>query len=175
MRSNIEQKAIRTMADADAAHKKYPEMSAPIIKLDLEAEIARAEQAVIARDLRIRHRAHSVVHRVKREAVRHAGGGLLLGLGTVALTWWLNRLSHRHAPPPHQAAAAPAGESHSTFENLFRDVGIMLAGLLPMLWPMLPRPWRRTVTPGTAGTLLTYLAPLLGKLFRRKPRQAQAS
>jgi hypothetical protein len=54
-------------------------------------------------------------------------------------------------------------------------VGITLAGLLPMLWPMLPRGWRRVVTPGTAGTLLTFFAPLLGKLLRRKPRQAQSS
>ena len=163
------------MADADSAHKKkYPEMSAPIIKLDLEAEIARAEQAVVARDLRIRRRAVSVAHRVKREAVRHAGGGLLLGIGTIALTWWLNRLSHRNAPPAQPGAAADA-EPHSTFEHLFRDVGIMLASLLPILWPMLPRGWRRSVTPGTAGTLVTFMAPMVGKLFRRKPRQAQAS
>ena len=162
------------MADADAVHKKYPEMSAPIIKLDLEAEIARAEQAVIARDLRIRRRAHSVVHRVKHEAVRHAGGGLVLGVGTVVLTWWLNRLSRKNAPP-QPAAAAPEAQAHSTFEHLFRDAGIMLASLLPMLWPLLPRPWRRTVTPGTAGTLLTYLAPLVGKLFRRRQRQARTS
>lgn len=161
------------MTDA-ATHRKYPEMSAPIIELDLEAEIARAEQAVIARDLRIRRRAHDVVHRVKHEAVRHAGGGLALGIGTIALTWWLNRLSRRHAAT-HEPAKAPEAESHSTFENLFRDVGIMLASLLPMLWPMLPRPWRRTVTPGTAGTLLTYIAPMLGKLFRRKPRPARAA
>lgn len=157
------------MADADSAHKKYPEMSAPIIKLDLEAEIARAEQAVIARDLRIRRRAHSVVHRVKHEAVRHAGSGLLLGIGTVALTWWLNHLGRKNAAP-QPSAAQPRAESHFTFEGLFRDVAIMLAGLLPMLWPLLPRGWRRAVTPGTAGTLLTYVAPMLGKLLRRKPR-----
>jgi hypothetical protein len=162
------------MADADSVHKKYPELSAPIVKLDLEAEIARAEQAVVARDVRIRRRAQSVAHRVKREAVRHAGGGLLLGVGTVALTWWLNRLSRRHAAAQPHAPAAEA-EPHSTFEHLFRDAGIMLASLLPMLWPLLPRPWRRTVTPGTASTLLTFIAPMLGKLFRRKPGRTQAS
>jgi len=46
---------------------------------------------------------------------------------------------------------------------------VILAGLLPMLWPLLPRAWRRGVKPETAGTLLTFLAPVLGKLFRRKP------
>jgi hypothetical protein len=156
------------MADADTVHKKYPELSAPIIKLDLEAEIARAEQAVIARDLRIRYRAETIIHRAKREVVRHAGAGLAVGIGTVILTWWLNHLSHKNDPP--RQAAATQETPHFTFEGLFRDVGIMLVGLLPMLWPMLPRGWRRTVSPGTAGTVLTWLAPLVGKLFRRKPK-----
>ena len=159
---------------ADAARKRYPENSAPIVKLDLEAEIARAEQAVIARDLRIRRRADAVVHRVRREAVKHAGGGLLVGVGTVALTWWLNRLSRRHAA--QAAAAAPAQpQPPHTFEHLFRDAAIAATSLLPLLWPMLPRNWRRTVSPGTASTMLTFVAPLLGKLFRRAPRQTQAS
>jgi len=156
------------MADDDIAHKKYPELSAPIIKLDLEAEIARAEQAVIARDLRIRYRAETIVHRAKREVVRHAGAGLAVGIGTVILTWWLNHLSHKNDPPPQAAAAQEP--SHFTFEGLFRDAAILLASLLPMVWPMLPRGWRRTVSPGTAGTVVTWLAPLVGKLFRRKPK-----
>jgi len=123
------------------------------------------------RDLRIRRRTDALVRHVKHEAIKHAGGGLLLGLGTVALTWWLNRLNRRNAPPP---APQARGEEHSTFEHLFRDAGVILAGLLPMLWPMLPRSWRRGVTPNTAGTVLTFLAPLLGKLFRRKAREGQA-
>jgi hypothetical protein len=47
--------------------------------------------------------------------------------------------------------------------------------LLPVLWPMLPRACRRMVTPGTAGTLLTFIAPLLGRLFRRKEGQVRTS
>ena len=138
----------------------------------LDEQIAMAERAVIARDLRIRRRADALVRHAKREAIKHAGGGLLLGLGTVALTWWLNHLGRKNAPPP---AAQAREEEHTTFEHLFRDAGVILAGLLPMLWPMLPRSWRRGVTPSTAGTLLTFLAPLLGKLFRRKAREGQAS
>jgi hypothetical protein len=140
----------------------------------LDEQIDRAEMQVVARDLRIRRRTDSLVRRVRHEAIRHAGGGLLLGVGSVALTWWLNRLSRRHAPPPPAAAAAPT-EPPSTFEHLFRDAGLTLATLLPMLWPLLPRGWRRHVNPGTAGTLLTFLAPLLGRLVRRKSRRAQSS
>jgi len=138
----------------------------------LDEQIAMAERAVIARDLRIRRRTDALVRHVKHEAIKHAGGGLLLGLGTVALTWWLGHLSRKNAPPPAPAAKEQA---HSSFEHLFRDAGVILASLLPMLWPMLPKSWRRGVTPNTAGTFLTFLAPILGKLFRRKPREPQAS
>jgi len=153
---------------ADAA-QRYPENSAPIVRLDLNAEIARAELAVIARERRIRRRADAVAVRVKQQAIKHAGGGALLGLGTIALTWWLNRLARKNAPPP-QPAAAPVPPPPSTFEHLFRDVGLTLAGLLPVLWPLMPRAWRRVVSANTAGTVLTFVAPLIGRLFRRKPR-----
>ncbi len=140
----------------------------------LDEQIALAEQQVIVRDARIRHRTDVLFRRVKRETIKHAGGGALLGIATVAITWWFNRMARKNAPPP-QAAAAPQQEPPSTFEHLLRDGGLTLAALLPLVWPMLPRAWRRTVTPGTASTLLTFIAPLLGRLFRRKPRQAGTS
>ena len=141
-------------------------------ELTLDEQIALAEMQVIARDARIRRRADLVVRRVKHEAIKRAGGGALLGLVTVGLAWWLNRQGRR-AEPAQPAAAQQA--PHTTFEHLFRDAGITLAGLLPMLWPLLPRAWRRMVTPGTASTVLTFLAPLLGRLFRRRPREPQSS
>lgn len=152
---------------------KPPRLAAPAEDLSLDEQIALAEMQVVARDARIRRRTGALVSRAKHEALRHAGGGLLLGIGTVALTWWLNRLGRKNAPPP--APAAASAEAPSTFEHLFRDVSLTLAGLLPMLWPMLPRTWRRSVTPGTASTVLTFLAPLLGRLFRRKQRQARSA
>ena len=151
-----------------------PRLPPPVVDLSLDEQIALAERQVILRDARIRHRTDVLFHRVKRETIKHAGGGALLGLATVAITWWLNRQSRKNAPPP-APASAPHDEPPSTFEHLFRDAAIMMTGLLPVLWPMLPRTWRRTVSPGTASTVLTFLAPLLGKLFRRKPRQTQAS
>ena len=151
-----------------------PRLPPPVVETSLDEQIALAERQVIVRDARIRHRTDVLFRRVKHETIKHAGGGALLGLAAVALTWWLNRSSRRNAPPA-APAAAPQEEPSSTFEHLFRDAGITLAGLLPVLWPMLPRAWRRVVSPGTASTVLTFLAPLLGKLFRRKPRQTQAS
>ena len=152
-----------------------PRLPPPVVELSLDEQIALAERQVIVRDARIRHRTDVLFRRVKHETIKHAGGGALLGLAAVALAWWLNRSSRRNDAPQAASAAAPQEEPPSTFEHLFRDAGITLAGLLPVLWPMLPRTWRRVVSPGTASTLLTFLAPLLGKLFRRKPRQTQAS
>jgi hypothetical protein len=152
---------------ASRPRNPHPEISSPVTDLDLEAQIVRAEMAVIARDARIRRRTDVLVHRIRHDALRHAGSGLLVGLGTLALTWWLNRRNPR-AP----AAAAPqpaAGPSEA--ESLLRDAGLSLAGLLPLIWPMLPRSLRRNITPGTAGTFLTLLSPLIARLFRRKPKE----
>ncbi len=148
-------------------------LAPPTAEPSLDERIALAELAVIRRDARIRLRTDRLVTRVKREAVRHAGGGLLLGVGAIALTWWLNRLGRRHAPAP-EPAANEAPESTHSFEELFRDAGAVLAGLLPVLWPLLPRGWRTRFTPGTAGTLLSFILPLLGRLFRRRPAPSQA-
>jgi hypothetical protein len=166
-RRNLTAKATVPMASP-------PRLPSPLVEMSLDEQIALAEMQVIARDARIRRRTDLLVRRVKHEAIKHAGGGVLLGLGTVALTWWLNRLSRKNAPPPQPAAATQEQPPH-TFEHLFRDASITLVGLLPMLWPMLPRAWRRVVTPGTASTVLTFIAPLLGRLLRRKQRQAQSS
>jgi len=163
---------LNALTKATAPMASPPRLPPPAVELSLDERIAIAEQAVIRRDNRIRQRTGMLVRRVKREAVKHAGGGLLLGLGTIALTWWLNRLARRNAPPPEPAAGVPP-EPPPTFESLFRDVAITLAGLLPVLWPMLPRAWRRTITPATASTVLTFIAPLLGRLLRRRPRQAR--
>ncbi|MEP6503440.1 MAG: hypothetical protein ABJD97_08930 [Betaproteobacteria bacterium] len=151
----------------------HPETSSPISDLDLEAQIVRAELAVIARDRRIRHTSDALVRRVKRTALKNAGGGALLGLATVGLTWWLNR--RRPAAPAPAPAAAPESESHSTYEHLLHDAALMLGGLLPVLWPLLPRHLRRNVTPGTASTVLAFFAPLVGRLFRRRPKAPPAS
>ena len=155
---------------ADTPRSPFPEATAPVTDLDLEAQIALAEQAVIARDARIRRNAGTLARRVKYETVKHAGGGLLIGVATVAIAWWLNR---RHPPPAPAPAAAPP-EPPSLLEHVLREAGLSLAGLLPLVWPLLPRRFRRHVSPATASTVLTFLAPFFSRVFRRKPpSQAQ--
>lgn len=145
----------------------HPENSSPAIDLDLEARIVRAELAVIARDERIRRRASALFHRVRHDTLRHAGGGLAVGVGTVALAWWLN---HRRPAPPNARAAAAAAETPSNGEHVARDAAFSLAALLPVIWPMLPYGLRRHLTPNSAGNLITLVTPLVARVFRRKPR-----
>jgi hypothetical protein len=153
---------------ASKPRNPHPENSAPITDLDLEAQIILAERAVVTRDARIRRRTHALVDRVKHDALRHASGGLLAGIGTLALTWWLKRRYSRKTSAP----VAPATQAApSEAENLMRDAGLSIAGLLPLVWPMLPRSWRRSIAPGTASTVLTFVAPLVARFFRRKPKQ----
>ena len=138
---------------------------------ELDEQIALAELAVVARDRRIRHNTDALVLRVKRSALKNAGGGALIGLATLGLTWWLNR---RRPAAPAAAAAAPEPDAAPTYEHVLRDIALTLGSLLPVLWPLLPRNLRRNVRPGTATTVLTFFAPLVGRLFRRRPKAPPA-
>jgi hypothetical protein len=140
--------------------------SPAVAELDLDTQIALAERAIIVRDARIRSRTDALVRQARRSALKNAGGGVLLGVAAVGLAWWMNRRRPSAAAP----AAAPEPEASTTFEHLLRDAALALAGMLPVLWPMLPRSLRRRVSPGTASTVLTFFAPLVGRLFRRRPR-----
>jgi len=144
----------------------HPETSAPITNLDLEAQIVAAEAAVIARDDRIRRRTHALVHRTKREIVRHAGSGAAVAVGAGLVTWWLGRHRSHDAPPP-----GPPPDKPSFSEHLVREAGLSLASLIPLVWPMLPRAWRRLVTPGMASSGLAIISPLIARLFRGRRRR----
>jgi len=97
----------------------HPEAGAPVSNVDLEAQIVRAEQAVIARDDRIRRRTGMVVHRVQSGVIRHAGSGIAVAAGTVLLSWLIGRRMPRSpAPPPSQA------------EDIARDAGFSVAALM---------------------------------------------
>ena len=145
------------------ARNPYPENSSPATDLDLEARIALAEAAVIARDARIRRRSRALVQRVERGIVRHSLAGLAVAAGTGLVTWWLGRRRPGEASAPREPEAKPSGAEHFA-----REAGLSIASLLPLIWPYMPREVRRTVTPGTASTVLAIIAPLFARLFRRK-------
>jgi hypothetical protein len=145
-----------TKTSSDDRKNPHPEAASPIADVDLEAQIVLAEQAVIARDERIRRRGRMIVRRVHDSTVRHAGSGIAVAAGTLVLTWLVGRRFPRApAPPPSEA------------EGIARDAGFSLASLLPLVWPMMPRQVRRHVTPTMASTAIAFTAPLIGRIFRR--------
>jgi len=150
------------------ARNPYPENSSPSTDLDLEAQIVLAEAAVITRDARIRRRSRALVQRVERGVVRHSLAGLAVAVGTGLVTWWLGRRRPGEPPPPPE----PPADKPSGAEHFAREAGLSIASLLPLIWPYMPREVRRTVTPGTASTVLAIVAPLFARLFRRKGKAA---
>ena len=84
--------------DPKAPKDRHPELSAPILNLSLEAQIARAEQAVIDRDARVRRDALGIrdTLRSKRGAVVRwaaiAGAGAAAGaIGYAGYKAWRSR------------------------------------------------------------------------------------
>jgi len=147
-----------TQPSSNERRNPHPEARSPIADLDLEAQIVLAEQAVIARDDRIRRRSSMIVRRVQHGVLRHAGSGIAVAAGTVILSWLLGRRAPRPPAPPPPTEA----------EGIARDAGFSLASLLPLVWPLMPHSVRRRVTPAMASTAIAFAAPLFARLFRRK-------
>ena len=94
---------------------RHPEISAPILDLNLEAQIARAEQAIIDREERLGGGARRIVEtlRAKRGAAARwaaiAGGAAALGaVGYAGYRAWRGRLS-APAPDTRRPASKAAG------------------------------------------------------------------
>ena len=145
-------------------------MNLPMMAIedDLEARIAVAEAALMARQLRLSRRGAALVERVEHSVVRQAGSGLVVTLGALALAWWARR---RRPSAAAAAAASAAGESAAAGA----EAGALLASLIPLLWPLLPRAWRKFLTLDMASTACNFAAPLLARLFRRRRRTAAGS
>lgn len=148
---------------------KHPELSAPIVDLGLEARIARAEQAVIDRDARVRGDARAIVGtlRSKRGAVARGAAFAVGGIAAAAIGYggykaWSARKAaraddQRLAEPgtttsfaTHLAAIARTATLWAL--KLHREQGVLgsLFGLIRgALWPS-PRDVPPPPTPGAA-------------------------
>jgi len=105
------------MVDAPPKPSKdrHPEVSSPIIDLGLEARIARAEQAVIDRDARVRGDARRIVHRLRlqrEELLRWgtiaAAGAAACAVGYAGYQAWHGRKARPTQAAPRARASGPA-------------------------------------------------------------------
>lgn len=127
--------------------------------LDLDAEIARVEQRLMAREQRLRSRAARFSAQVQRQwrprrLLIHAAGAVL---GSAAVLSLLR--GRRHAAPPVSGPAAATPPA-----------GFAWAPWLGLAWPLLPERWRRHVSPSMAASVLTLGVPVVLRLLGRKPR-----
>jgi hypothetical protein len=141
--------------DPKAPKDRHPELSAPILDLSLEARIARAEQAVIDRDARVRRDARSIVDTLRSKrgaALRWAAiagaGAAAAGIGYAGYKAWRARKSapadeRRPAQPPKATSFAAeiaviARIATQWALKLHREQGVsgsLFAMIRSALWP----------------------------------------
>ena len=136
--------------------------------IDLEARIAQAEQALVARDHRVQTQWQALTGAAAQAVEQGLQGRRSLGLlGTVAralLAWWLPGLRWLGAARPR---AQPGSER--------RGRGLPWALLLPWLWPLMPGPVRRRLSAARVLLIAGVAAPVLAWLRSgRKPVQTVA-
>lgn len=113
---------------------------------NLDAQIAAAEHAVIARDLRIQRQARTIARRLTDH------WPATLGV-TLVVAFLLGRaLSPRHGPAKPSAVRAAVGPEAPIWR------------LLPLLWPLLPKDLRARAPSGTVALLSNIFATLTGGL-----------
>jgi hypothetical protein len=163
----------------------------PTEPVDLETRIAQAEERLLARDQRVRTSLVAVRQRAQRLwqpwRLVYAVGGGLVALGGV---WWLWR--RRRGSGDALAGRADGVTAHRASKldhflnlrssprdlSLPRSNGVPAAlpwfGFVGILWPLLPRAWRRRVSPATVSAGLALVPLVIGvarALLTRRSRQ----
>jgi apolipoprotein D and lipocalin family protein len=125
---------------------------------DLDAQILRVEQRLVAREQRLCHGAAGLARDARRtlKPQRLALPVASAVLGAVALVSLLRRPAAM--PPPARPVRTGALQ------------GLPLMQLVGLAWPLLPERWRDRIGPATATTVLTLGLPLLQRLLGGPPK-----
>lgn len=140
---------------------------------DLDAQILRVEQRLIAREENLRRGVHAFGEQLgdalqPRRLLKPA----LIAAGVVAGAAMLLRRP-RHAAQAHDEPPPRSFAGSATASPGSRLGGLPWVQLLGIAWPMLPARWRHRINPVTASTLITLGLPMLETLLaRRRPASA---
>ena len=128
----------------------------------LEQRILAAEQAVLERDLRLRRDGGVLLDRLRVQARR---SGRIAAVGAILpflLGWFMARSAPRSKQQRQEQVHHP-----SLAEAPW-------AGLVPLLWPLMPASWRNRVSPGVASFLTGIGLPLIAqRLSKRAAARAE--
>jgi hypothetical protein len=121
---------------------------------DLDERILLAEHAVIEREQRLREHALLFGDRLKAKALSTSRIAAFIGVGGFLLGWMTSSRGSRsrgeRSRRAQQLAEAPWG------------------GIVPLVWPLLPRGIRERVSPGVASFLAGIGLPLLAQRIAKK-------
>jgi apolipoprotein D and lipocalin family protein len=122
-----------------------PDARAPLSSAELDARILIAEQAVMARDVRVGQQLRDLGARMQRRAAR----GLRSSLAGLAGSLLMSRLLPARRASRTQAPAWPK--------------------VLSLLWPALPARWRMRTDPATVALVVELLLPWLQRRRAQSP------
>jgi len=141
---------------------------------DLEAQVRAAEAEVAARDARIALKLHALEHQARQTLPRPRTAMLAAaGAGAGAFAALLFRRARRHGRRDERTVRVGWMRTRDTTAPQ-PDVVVQAgprfpwAGLIPLMWPLLPGRWRARMSPATATALAGFVATRLGS--RRKLR-----
>lgn len=140
----------------------------PGVDLDLDTQIERVEQRLVAREAWLRVTSESLGHRARVAFTPRDWMLPAAGLGVVAWLGW--RLWHRRAPPQLDVV-----EVVPTVVAVRHPVEVRSelpwAGLLALGWPLLPSAWRRHLSPAAAATVVSAALSIGRRLFGGRVRR----
>ena len=143
-------------------HSRAPTPS-PVVPLDLETQIERLEQRLVARESWVRSSAQSLGERAKQGVTPSSWVLPVLGVGAVLWLGW--RRWHRHNPALPVGSTLPVNVAAHRVDRL---ADLPWAGLLELGWPLLPTAWRGRFSPAAATAATSALVSIARRLFGRR-------
>lgn len=138
-----------------------PLSSTPPDALDLDARILAAEHAVLVRDQRVRRDAGAFAALLR---VRTRNGARVAAVAAIApfLAGWFMARGARRSRRDGEPRPPRLAEAH-------------WAGLVPLLWPLLPRAMRSKVSPGVASFVTGLGLPLVAQGLAKRAERRRAA
>lgn len=149
-------------------------------ELDLDAQIDRVEQRLVAREAWVRATTAALAQRAQAAAT--LAPWLLPAAGGAAVLWlawrWRRRPGPAHGPmarPQTQQRALPgsaAGEVTGPGGRHIADgqANVPWAGLTTLAWLLAPAKWQQRMGPAAASTVVSTLLSVGRRLLRRRER-----
>lgn len=136
----------------------------PAAHLDLDQQIDRLEQQLVAREAWIRTATGALTERAQVAATPQPWLLPVLGAGVVLWLGW--RWWHRAEPARPDALTLPAAPQPQPPAGGLVD--LPWAGLTALAWPLAPPAWRTRISPAAAAAGVSTLLSVARRLLHRR-------